>query len=145
MKTFTTFFGSLVAGAALVAQISSARTDIKVKVAGIKNDTGQIILMLFDSEPGFPSDMERAYKLVKLPAAKGGLSYTFKEIPFGTYAVTVGHDENGNDELDKNFLGLPKERVGVSHQTSFGKPNFQRSKFELSDKKTLDLTVTFLN
>ena len=54
-------------------------------------------------------------------------------------------DENSNDELDKNFLGLPKERVGVSHQTSFGKPNFQRSKFELSDKKTLDLTVTFLN
>ena len=34
---------------------------------------------------------------------------TFKDLPQGSYAVSVLHDENGNGKMDKNFVGMPKE------------------------------------
>ena len=33
----------------------------------------------------------------------------------GTYAIQAFHDENSNDKVDRNFLGVPKEGVGFSN------------------------------
>ena len=39
----------------------------------------------------------------------------FNDIPPGTYAIAVFHDENANGKLDKNFLGIPCEGYGASN------------------------------
>jgi uncharacterized protein (DUF2141 family) len=31
----------------------------------------------------------------------------------GDYAISVFHDENSNGKLDRNFMGMPKEGVGI--------------------------------
>ncbi len=43
------------------------------------------------------------------------------------YAVSVHHDENGNDKLD-TFAGIPREGIGFSRNPSigFGPPKFER-------------------
>ncbi|MEO6817582.1 MAG: DUF2141 domain-containing protein, partial [Edaphobacter sp.] len=53
------------------------------------------------------------------------------QLAAGQYAVTVYLDVNGNHKLDKNFLGIPKEPVGVSNNPKghMGPPRFDECVF----------------
>ena len=53
-------------------------------------------------------------------------------LPFGKYAITIFHDVNDNEELDTNFIGIPKEPYGFSNnpKSSFGPPGFDDAVFE---------------
>ena len=54
----------------------------------------------------------------------------------GIYAVAVLHDENENDEMDFNFLGMPLEGYGFSNDAAamFGPPSFEAAAFKLSPR-----------
>lgn len=56
---------------------------------------------------------------------------TFENIPFGEYAIKVHHDEDGNNEMDTNFLGIPSEDYGFSNNASgtFGPADWEDAKF----------------
>ena len=47
-------------------------------------------------------------------------------VPPGTYAVQAFHDANANLDLDRTFIGFPKEGVGFSNDAPmrFGPPTF---------------------
>ncbi len=47
--------------------------------------------------------------------------------------MAVYHDVNNNEELDKNFVGIPKEPYGFSGKNGFGSPYFDRVKFQLDE------------
>ena len=66
----------------------------------------------------------------------------FEDIPPGTYALVVLHDENMNGKLDTNWLGIPKEDYGFSNnaKASLGPPSFSAASFTY-DGTGLDLTV----
>jgi 4,4'-diapolycopenoate synthase len=58
------------------------------------------------------------------------------DLPPGVYAVSVYEDLNENHKLDKGFLGIPVEPVGVSKNppTRMGPPRFEESSFRLGAK-----------
>ena len=58
----------------------------------------------------------------------------YPDLPPGTYAITLFHDENDNAALDMNFLGWPKEGVGASRRAHvrLGPPRFEDAVFELA-------------
>jgi uncharacterized protein (DUF2141 family) len=58
------------------------------------------------------------YKAI-VPAKQGETIATIAGLPPGTYAAQVYFDENDNDELDRNFIGIPREGVGFSNNPSF--------------------------
>ena len=123
-----------------------AQGTLDVNVTGIESGEGKIILMLFDQSEGFPSKKEKAFKRIKMAAKEGDLPYTFQDLPYGTYALSVAHDENDNDEIDTNFVGFPKERIGASYHEKFGKPSFEKCKFILSEtRQALKIEMKFLN
>jgi uncharacterized protein (DUF2141 family) len=66
----------------------------------------------------------------------------FLDIPPGTYALAVIHDENRNGQLDTNRLGIPKEGYGFSNDAKgfFGAPSFSAAKFKYDGQK-LELTI----
>lgn len=52
------------------------------------------------------------------------------EVPEGTAAIRLHHDENGNGELDRNLLGIPSEGYGFSNNPkSMGPPSFKDAAF----------------
>ena len=57
----------------------------------------------------------------------------FTNLPPGSYAANVLHDENKNGKIDKKFmLPIPKEGVGFSNYESIGlsnKPKFSKASF----------------
>lgn len=54
--------------------------------------------------------------------------YTIANVPTGPIAVLVYYDENGNGRLDKNFIGIPRERLALSRgYRPKGPPSFDRA------------------
>ena len=50
----------------------------------------------------------------------------------GNYAVQVMHDENDNNKLDTNFLGIPSEGYGFSNNPNvMRRAHFDEARFEV--------------
>jgi uncharacterized protein (DUF2141 family) len=115
---------------------------ITVDVESLRSDSGVVRCALFTGAEGYPGDMAKA--VAKTDAKIDGKKATcvFDGEPAGTYAVSLIHDEDGDGELKKNFLGIPKEGVGASndapHKTSA--PKYDAARFTY-DGGTLALTV----
>ena len=59
----------------------------------------------------------------------------------GTYSIRFFHDENSNDKLDVNWLGIPVEGYGFSNNASatFGTPSIEDREFVIKDN--LEITL----
>ena len=55
------------------------------------------------------------------------------ELAQGDYAISVFLDENRNNKLDTNILGIPKELFGFSNNPRIltGPPSFQESEITI--------------
>ena len=69
------------------------------------------------------------------PAQAGETTLMVKDVPAGTWAVLAYQDENGNGELDRNLIGIPKEPYGFSRdaRSKFGPPGFEDAAFEVGE------------
>jgi uncharacterized protein (DUF2141 family) len=98
---------------------------LTVEVANIEQPTGSIRACLISEEANFLGACKRGE--VKSVRQKN-CELQFKNIPLGSYAIMLYHDENNNDELDKKGLfGLPGEPYGFSNNPLifFGPPSFE--------------------
>ncbi len=64
-------------------------------------------------------------------------SLVFGDLPSGTYALALIHDENGNRKLDTT-LGIPREGFGFSRNPAirFGPPKFASARVAISTGQT---------
>jgi len=118
--------------AQLVSVAQEDRTgDITITLTGIRNTSGAISVNLFNSATGFPSDHTRAIKRIRSEIAGNSCIVTFKDIPFGVYAVSVYHDENNDHVFNETWYGMPKEDVGISNNApiTFREPKFEEAIF----------------
>ncbi len=127
-----------------VALAQSSCPGIHVKVLNIRNSTGTVDCALFESSVGFPIEvLLSATNIMIIKVRKTQARCDFEDIPPGTYALAVIHDENMNGKLDTNFLGVPKEGYGFSNGAKglLGAPSFEAASFQY-DGGTLDLTIS---
>jgi uncharacterized protein (DUF2141 family) len=123
---------------------SSSCPGIHVKVLNIRNSTGTVDCALFDSPQGFPIEvLHSATKAMVIKIRHTEARCDFEDIPPGTYALAVVHDENMNGKLDTNWLGIPREGYGFSNDAKalLGAPSFSAASFQY-DGETLDLTIS---
>jgi uncharacterized protein (DUF2141 family) len=115
---------------------------IHVQVDGLRNDKGQLMCQVVTSDM-WPSKSDKSVAHTKSDIQHGQAVCDFSGIAPGTYAVSVFHDENSNGKLDKNFVGMPKEGVGVSNNAAghFGPPKFDDMAFHYQGGR-LDLKIT---
>jgi len=132
--------GILMLMAALTLSAQEAGT-LTVTVPGLKV-MGDLRVSLFNKDEGFPGAYQKAFAWKTVKVTSSSMSVVFEKVPAGTYAVAVLHDENGNGKADTNFLGIPKEGVGVSNnpKSSFGPPSFKDGQFSF-DGKALTVTI----
>ncbi len=108
---------------------------IQVNVTNIKANKGTILVGLYKNEKDF---LNKTYKGTKIKANKEGVQVTFKNIEPGTYAISLYHDKDDNNEMN-TFLGIPTEPYGVSNNAKgqFGPPQWEEAKFKVSGQKTI--------
>jgi uncharacterized protein (DUF2141 family) len=55
-------------------------------------------------------------KRIKVLALQGIVNFTFEGMPDGSYAISVGHDQNNDGVLKRHrFLKYPIEGAGISN------------------------------
>lgn len=120
----------------------NAQNSIEIEIHNFESNKGQALVGLYNSEGTYLKE-EFKSKIVKITNNKAMLS--FDDLPDGFYAVTVVHDEDGNEDLTTNFLGIPTERIGSSNDAParFGPPKWKDAMFEISNgqvqKKIINL------
>lgn len=131
------------------AATDSAATDdrtVTVQVTGVKNTAGKLLVALYADADAFPNDDDEAVKRTATTIDGTPVTVTFNDVPAGTYAVAVIHDENDNTELDTNFFGVPKEGFGFSNGAeagTFGPPDFDEAAIEVDGATTAPVTVSY--
>ena len=140
-----TLIAVMVGCLARIASVHSA--ELVVRVRNIEPKLGELAYALFDSDSGFPTQKERAFRRGFVRIESGPeMTFTISELAPGEYALAVYQDMNGDRKLGKNFLGIPREPAGVSNNptTILGPPGYRTSKFVLSGDRQ-ELIVNLVN
>jgi outer membrane protein len=132
----------LIATVFLSAWASVAQAaDISVRIQGAPAD-GVLVFQIYDSPNAF-GDFRDPVKEMRAPVREGNV-YRIEDVPVGEFAVLVYVDENRNGLIDKNFIGIPKEPLGISNNyRPKGPPAFERAKFNVAagESTTIDIEI----
>ena len=117
--------------------------DLHIDVSGISSSQGIIYVFLYSSEDGFPVDLSKAEKLIQARIESQAVSVSFDNIKYGYYAISIYHDQDSNGEINTNFLGIPKEPVGVSNNAKglMGPPKYEDAKFYFNKNMTIEISI----
>jgi len=127
----------------VIALAQASCPGIHVQILDIRNSSGAVACALFESPEGFPTEyLHSATNIMIIKVRDKQARCDFEDIPPGTYALVVVHDENMNGKLDANWLGIPTEGYGFSNDAKafLGAPSFSAASF-LYDGRNVDLTI----
>ncbi|MGW9686718.1 DUF2141 domain-containing protein [Flagellimonas sp. 2504JD1-5] len=139
MKTVTLTLGLLLTCFLGFSQENLGNT-IEVSIDNVLSDDGKVLVSLhtentFMKGPGIQN--------LESNIENGKVSFTFQNVPEGTYAIMALHDANGNKRMDFESNGMPKESYGLSgNDMSYGPPNFETAKFKV-EGENLKFNIRF--
>lgn len=129
--------------AIIVCTTASQAATLTVKVTNIKSNRGKIMLALYDQSQGFPSDYNRALenRIVRIEEAQNVKFENLRKN--GYYALAIFHDENSDNNLNTNAMGIPTEGFGFSNNPKilFGPPKFSKAKIKMSSDKNTTIIL----
>ena len=112
---------------------------LTVEIEQLRNNKGKLLLEL-------STDKEEVIKGFAGTIAANKSVVLINDLKPGKYAFKYFHDENNNEKLNTNFMGIPKEGYGFSNNAkgSFGPPSFDKTVFEVTKSDTMRCTVTYI-
>jgi uncharacterized protein (DUF2141 family) len=113
--------------------------NIIVEITNFKNNDGYVLAGLYNSAKGFPGSTESMIMRERGSITDKKAVIEFKDVPYGTYAVSGYHDENNNEKLDTGMFKIPKEGLITSNNAKgrFGPAKFEDAKFELKSSELM--------
>jgi uncharacterized protein (DUF2141 family) len=118
----------------LITVAAQQTGEIIVRVVGLASNKGEVRFGLYNTAESFQQRVGHAMRSGTCPIQEYQCEFTITEVPYGIYAIMVGHDENLNGKID----WISGERAGVSNYT--GKlrwfPNFDKAKFAHTTERT---------
>jgi uncharacterized protein (DUF2141 family) len=128
------FLGPVLLVSSLLSAAANAAT-LVMTISNIKTDVGQINVAVYDNEDAWlGDDVVAGQTLVVAEAISDGVIVAEIELEPGNYAVSVHHDDNDNGKMDTNFIGIPKEPIGLSNGAvaKFGPPKYKDAVFAVA-------------
>ncbi|HRW62121.1 MAG TPA: DUF2141 domain-containing protein [Bacteroidales bacterium] len=104
-----------------------AQNTLTIEIQNLRSGKGQILLSLLNDSQ---EKVKGAYGKIE----NNKCTIIFENLNKGNYAFRYFHDENNNDKLDSNWMGIPKEGYGFSNnaRVTFGPPSFNEWLFPLN-------------
>lgn len=119
---------------------------LTVNVNGLRNSNGVMVFALYNEPGSIPDEhYKKFYRRLVGEITMVKSTVTFENLPAGTYAINILHDENRNGKIEKGFM-LPKEGIGFSNFSSIGlrnKPNFRKASFTLNEDRTMEIKLIY--
>jgi uncharacterized protein (DUF2141 family) len=118
---------------------SYAQNTLEIRITGIRNTRGEILLQLYNDHHEIVSQNKG-----KIEGDKCYIK--IENLKPGKYAVRYFHDENLSQKLEVSVIGIPKEGFGYSNNAApkMGPPSFDKWIFDLNGNKKLELKITYL-
>ena len=139
MKKLLLIFAIIFSGT-LTTNAQEQTFDLTVHISGLNSDKGTLLVGVYNKKDNF---LKKQFKgdIVKIKNKKSVV--IFKNLPKGEYAVSFVHDENNNNKMDTNFIGIPKEDYGCSNNARgfMGPPKYDDAKFQLLENKTINIKI----
>ena len=113
---------------------NTTNQDIKIVIEGVRSGKGKIVLAVFKDQEGFKN--KKPIKRLVLNKSEFEGNEIILSLDTGIYGISVLDDENDNNKMDYNFIGMPKEGFGFSnyYHKGLSKPHFDKFKFEIKNK-----------
>lgn len=126
----------------LLGAAPAGAAELTVHIENIPEGGGALMIQIVDSEAAFRDQAPPVASLI-LPASAPALVFSTTALAAGSYAVRVMHDQNGNQQLDSNLVGMPTEPWGFSNDAAgtFGPPGWADARFELDDGHVQTITL----
>lgn len=109
-----------------------------IEITQIRSNNGLIALQLYDNNQKLITGVIERISHKKCLIIINNLNKA-------DYAIRYFHDENSNDKLDTNWLGLPTEGYGFSNNATatFGVPDFEEWIFKLDSDIRIKLKPNY--
>lgn len=135
MKT-TIFFISLFLLNTFLAQ---GQYSLVVEIEPLRNNKGKVLLELSDDNKNVIDGFRGEIK-------DNSCTIAIHDLNPGNYAFKYFHDENNDEKINTNMVGIPKEGYGFSNNASgkFGPPSFNKMIFEFKQTDTLKCIPTYM-
>ena len=118
---------------------SFGQVALTVEIDQLRNNNGKLLLELNNED-------EEVIQGFSETIANNRCVIVIKDLKPGKYAFKFFHDENNDEEINTNFMGIPKEGYGFSNNAkgTFGPPSFDKMLFELSKSDTMRCTPSYI-
>lgn len=126
----------------LAMQQPTTNPQLTIKISNIEKLKGEIKIGVFNTDTHFLKE-GAAIKNYSVKVDKNTAVLTITDLPKGEYAVTMYHDENSDDKMNTNLIGIPKEAYGFSNniQPRMSAPKYKDCKFSFSENTTLNIKL----
>lgn len=126
--------------------LEKGQSVLTARVERVKADKGPIFCDLFNAADGFPGASPIIGGSIRLEASAEPVC-VWKDLPSGSYAISVIQDENSNGSLDTNAFGIPTEGYGASNNVlpATSAPQFTDSKLAIDGTSAAETTVRLKN
>lgn len=112
-----------------VASAQGSEVVLEIRISKILKAKGKLVVGVYQDESTW---LKKPYlqRVVSTDNEQTVLSFS---LPAGTYAISMYQDINSNGELDRNFLGIPKEPVGFGNNyRPFGPPKYEAAAVDVA-------------
>lgn len=113
---------------------AAAAANLTVHVTDIDPKGGTLRLSIYD-EVGWSKREDTPIASANVSAVMPVTTVILNNLKPGVYGIKLYQDFNNNDRFDQNFLGIPLERYGFSHDARpfLSQPPFERTKFTVGE------------
>ena len=101
-----------------------------LEITGINVHQGQIYIKIYSNEKDYKNDIP--YAAYVLESTGQSIVHSF-DILEGEYLIAMFQDTNNDGKLNVNFLGFPKEPVGLSNYSGGIPGGFNRQKILINN------------
>ncbi len=127
-------------------KISPSNPVFSLTISNINSIKGKIRIGFYTMKDGFPEQGKASIIKVMNPEKTGTVTFTFTDVPTGHYSIATFQDLNGDEKINKNFIGYPKEPFGFSNNF---KPKLSAPKFNdceiVFDEAHTSFSITLIN
>lgn len=108
---------------------------LEVTVTGVKAQTGEIRVAIFDSADSF---QKKPARTLVLSVDAENIQFSVDDLPAGEFAIMLFHDLDSNEKMKTNLVGMPREPWGASLEGTrlFGPPKWKDVVFAHTDSGT---------
>lgn len=131
MNRFLILFLGLLGQGLQQAAAQKPVNGLTLSITNLRSNNGFVLISLYKDGSGYPDNATLAFRNEKVAIYNNKAVIIFPDLPTGSYGIAILHDENNDQKMNKNALGLPKEGYGFSNNVmgAFGPPSWKRASF----------------